>query len=240
MIFFNLKFVNTRLAYSLISYTMFALLVVCSNLASAAPKFPPPPGSKIGLIAERMVINGIQMDVRQFNSKRSVEEVLEFYREFWPKGTEEKPGYTETDALEPWQIITRVEEGYLMTVQVTQAGRKGSSGLLGMSKLPDPENLPELGKNIPKMSGSKIINDIKTRDIGKNGRTVGLINDFTVENNANFYRDYYTSKGYGLDLDMAVSGGDSHAQRFSQRGDVVTIVITKATEGTVVVTQTEN
>jgi hypothetical protein len=240
MMFFTSKFVNNRLAYSLISTTMIALLVLWSSLVFAAPKFPPPPGSKIGLIAERMVINGIQMDVRQFNSKRSVEEVLEFYREFWPKGTEEKPGYTETDALEPWQIITRVEEGYLMTVQVTQAGQKGSSGLLGISNLPDPENLPELGKNIPKMSGSKIINDIKTRDVGKNGRTVGLINDFTVENNANFYRDYYTSRGYGLDLDKTVSGGDSHAQRFSQRGDVVTIVITKAAEGTVVVTQTEN
>ena len=90
------------------------------------------------------------------------------------------------------------------------------------------------------MNGSKVFNDIKTKDIGKNGRTVALINDFTVENNANFYRDYYTSQGYQLDLDKTVSGGDSHAQRFSQRGDVVTIVISKAAEGTVIVTQTEN
>ena len=235
MMAFTYKLVNTRLAFSLIP-----LLILWSGLALASPKFPPPPGSKIGLIAEHMVINGIEMNVRQFNSKRSVEEVLEFYREFWPKGTEKEPGYTETDALEPWQIITRVEEGYLMTVQVTAAGQKGSSGLLGISELPDPENLPELGKKIPKMNGSKVFNDIKTKDIGKNGRTVALINDFTVQNNANFYRDYYTSQGYQLDLDKTVSGGDSHAQRFSQRGDVVTIVISKAAEGTVVVTQTED
>ena len=235
MMAFTLKFVNTRLAIGLIP-----LIILWSGVALAAPKFPPPPGSKIGLIAEHMVINGIEMNVRQFNSKRSVEEVLEFYREFWPKGTEKEPGYTETDALEPWQIITRVEEGYLMTVQVTAAGQKGSSGLLGISKLPDPENLPKLGKKIPKMSGSKVFNDIKTKDIGKNGRTVALVNDFTVQNNANFYRDYYTSQGYQLDLDKTVSGGDSHAQRFSQRGDVVTIVISKAAEGTVVVTQTED
>ena len=240
MTFFTLRFINNRLAFNLTASMSLACLLLWSGLVLAAPKFPPPPGSKIGLIAESMVINGIEMNVRQFNSKRSVEEVLEFYREFWPKGTEEKPGFTETDALEPWQIITRVEEGYLMTVQVTAAGQKGSSGLLGISKLPDPENLPTLGKKIPKMSGSKVFNDIKTKDIGKDSRTVALINDFTVENNANFYRDYYTSHGYGLDLDQAVSGGDSHAQRFSQRGDVVTIVISKAAEGTVVVTQTEN
>ena len=240
MTFLTLKFINNRLAFKLIALMSLSCLLLWSGLVLAAPKFPPPPGSKIGLIAERMDVNGIEMDVRQFNSKRSVEEVLEFYREFWPKGTEEKPGFTETDALEPWQIITRVEEGYLMTVQVTAAGQKGSSGLLGISKLPDPENLPTLGKKIPKMSGSKVFNDIKTKDIGKNSRTVALINDFTVENNANFYRNYYTSQGYGLDLDQVVSGGDSHAQRFSQRGDVVTIVISKAAEGTVVVTQTEN
>jgi len=109
-----------------------------------------------------------------------------------------------------------------------------------MSKLPDPENLPKLGNNIPKMSGSRVFNDIKTRDPGKNGRTVALLNDFTVENNANFYRDYYTGHGYGLDLDKSVSGGDSHAQRFSQGRKVVTIVINKTAEGTAVVAQTEN
>ena len=240
MKFFTLESVNNRLAFNLIVLMSLPCLVMWSGLVLAAPKFPPPPGSKIGLITESMVFNGVEMNVRQFNSKRSVEEVLEFYREFWPKGTEKEPGFTETDALEPWQLITRVEEGYLMTVQVTAAGRKGSTGLLGMSKLPDPENLPKLGNKIPKMSGSRVFNDIKTRDPGKNGRTVALLNDFTVENNANFYRDYYTGHGYGLDLDKSVSGGDSHAQRYSQRGKVVTIVINKTAEGTVVVAQTEN
>ncbi len=240
MTFFTHKYINTRLAFGLIVFMGLPCMLLWSGIVLAAPKFPPPPGSKIGLIAESMVFNGIEMDVRQFNSKRSVEEVLEFYREFWPKGTEKQPGYTETDALEPWQLITRVEGGYLMTVQVTAAGRRGSTGLLGMSRLPDPENLPKLGKNIPKMSGSRVFNDIKTKDIGKNGRTVALLNDFTVENNANFYRDYYSGHGFGLDMDKSVSGGDSHAQRFSKRGEVVTIVISKTAEGTVVVIQTES
>lgn len=229
-----------RYSHKHISFILLTCLMLWSCLALAAPKFPPPPGSKIGLLTESMIVNGIEMDVRQFNSKSSVDEVLEFYREFWPKGTKKEPGYVETDALEPWQLITRVEEGYLMTVQVTEAGASGSTGLLGISKLPDPENLPRLGDNIPKMSGSKVFNDIKTKDIGKKGRTVALINDFTVENNANFYRDHYASRGYGLDLDKTVSAGDGHAQRFSQRGSVVTIVINKTAEGTVVVTQTEN
>ena len=240
MMFFLHKFINNRFTHHLIKYGMISCLILWSGIALAAPKFPPPPGSKIGLIADSMVVNGIEMNVRQFNSKRSVEEVLEFYREFWPKGTEKQPGYTETDVLEPWQIITRVDKGHLMTVQVTAAGQRGSTGLLGMSRLPDPENLPKLGNKVPKMSGSRVFNDIKTRDPGKNGRTVALLNDFTVENNANFYRDYYTGHGFGLDMDKTVSGGESHAQRFSKRGQVVTIVINKSAEGTVVVIQTES
>ncbi len=235
-----MMFLLHKLTHNRIVSILLTCLLLWSGMVLAAPKFPPPPGSKIGLLSESMVVNGIEMDVRQFNSKSSVEEVLEFYREFWPKGTEKQPGYVETDALEPWQLITRVEEGYLMTVQVTAAGSSGSTGLLGISRLPDPENLPELGKGIPKMSGSEVFNDIKTKDIGKKGRTVALINDFTVENNANFYRDYYAGRGFGMDLDKTVSGGDGHAQRFSQRGDVVIIVINKTAEGTVVVTQTEN
>jgi hypothetical protein len=234
------KIINTRLIFGLIVFTGLPCLVLWSGVALAAPKFPPPPGSKIGLIADSMVVNGIELNVRQFNSKRSVEEVLEFYREFWPRGTEKQPGFTETDVLEPWQIITRVDNGHLMTVQVTAAGKRGSKGLLGMSRLPDPENLPKLGKNIPKMSASRVFNDIKTKDIGKNGRTVALLNDFTVENNANFYRDYYSGHGFGLDMNKTVSGGDSHALRFSKRGQVVTIVINKTAEGTVVVIQTES
>ncbi len=240
MTIFTHQYIKLRSALGLIFFMGFPCMMLWSGIVLAAPKFPPPPGSKIGLIADSMNVNGIEMNVRQFNSKRSVEEVLEFYREFWPEGTEKYPGYTETDVLEPWQIITRVEEGYLMTVQVTAAGRRGSTGLLGMSRLPDLENLPKLGNKVPKMSGSRVFNDIKTRDPGKNGRTVALLNDFTIENNANFYRDYYTGHGYGLDLDKSVSGGDSHAQRFSKRGQVVTIVITKTAEGTVVVMQTEN
>ena len=141
-----------------------ALLLIClccTSTVNATPKFPPPPDATVGRPGgDSMVVNGVAMDIRQFISSHSVEDVLQFYREFWPAGTEEKPGYTETDVLEPWQIITRVEDGYLMTVQVTVNGDSGSTGLLAMSKLPDPENMPTLGQGFPKMRGSYVINDI--------------------------------------------------------------------------------
>lgn len=221
------------------SNLLIALCLYCSAIY-AAPDFPPPPDSTLGRPGDNLVINGVPMDIRQFISRRSVDEVLEFYRNFWPKGTKKEPGFTETDALTPWNIITRVEDGYLMTVQVTVNGDHGSTGLLGMSKLPDPENLPKLGKGFPKMRGSYIINDIHSKDIGKRGRTLQLSNEFSVENNANFYRDHYTNKGWGTDMDQAVSGGDTQTLRFSSGNKNVSIVIHRSQQGSIVIAQTEN
>jgi hypothetical protein len=223
---------------------LFSSLLLVSILWSgtllAAPKFPPPPDSTIGKLGESMIVNGIPMDVRQFVSRRSVEQVLEFYRQYWPKGTEKEPGYTETDILEPWNMITRVEDGFLMTVQVMDNDGRGSSGLLGMSRLPDPNKLPELGKGFPKLKGSYVMNDVVTKDIGKHGRTLQLANRASVENNANFYRDHFVNQGWGIDMDQIISGGDTHTLRFSQGKKNVNIVIHRAEKGVFVIAQTEN
>ena len=225
-----------RTAWLILSLTL--LLQVTG--VSAAPKFPAPPDATVGMFGDAMVINGIPMQIRQFVSRNSVHDVLEFYRQYWPKGTEEKPGYTETDVLEPWQIITRVEDGYLMTVQVMENGDSGSSGLLGMSRLPNPEKaLPTLGKDFPKMRGSTVFNDIENKDIGKRGRTLQLSNTFSVESNANFYRDHFTNQGWIVDMDKGFSGGNAYAQRFSQGDTNVIITINKSKHGSVIVAQTE-
>lgn len=225
------------------SMKIFVLLVACYCYAGsvyAGPKFPPPPDATIGRPGNAMVINGVAMDIRQFTSNRSVDAVLQFYREFWPAGTEDKPGYTETDILEPWQIITRVEDGYLMTVQVTENGDSGSTGLLAISKLPDPENMPTLGKGFPKMHGSFVLNDIVSKDIGKKGRTLQISNSYSVEHNANFYRNHYEDSGWGVDIDQSVSGGDTQSLRFSAGSKNVTIVIHKTGKGSVIIAQLEN
>lgn len=206
----------------------------------SAPDFPPPPDSTVGRPAEKMVLNGVAIDIRQFISEQSVDAVLQFYREHWPAGSEDKPGYTETDILEPWQIISRVEDGYLMTVQVMDNGDRGSSGLLAISQLPDPNKLPDLGKDFPKLRGSHVMNDIHSNDIGKQGRTLQIANRYSVEHNANYYRNHYMSNGWGTDMDQTVSGGDTQSLRFSSNNKSVTIVIHKTGEGSLIVAQVEN
>ncbi len=220
-----------------------ALLILFFSFQAYAfwtPKFPAPPDTVVNKLGEDMIVNGIPMHIRQFTSKNSVESILDFYRNYWPKGTEEKPGYTETDILTPWKIMTRVENGYLMTVQVTEDGDNGSRGMLSMSELPDrDERLPEPGKNFPKMRGSTVINDVQSKDIGKSGRTIQLSNTYSVQTNANFYRNYYMNHGWNIDLDKAISEGNSHSQRFSSGEKNVVVIINKTKNGAVVVAQEE-
>lgn len=169
------------------------------------------------------------MDIRLFGSRKSAEEVLAYYRRIWPEGNERKPGYSETNALAPWQIITYVEDGYLMTVQVTKATKsEGSSGYLAMSRMPALDRgPPELGSGFPKMRGTYVANDIQSKDLMKKGRTIIMLNRASVSTNANFYRDHYLNLGWQTEMDKSISGGNVHTLRFRNGSKNVSIVINK-------------
>ncbi len=203
------------------------ILAGAFQAASAKPKFPPPPDSHVTRLGDSMVYNGIPMDIRLFGSRDSAEEVIDYYRGVWPKGNEKQPGYSETNALAPWRIITYVKDGYLMTVQVTPAKNSdGSTGYLAMSRMPALDRgPPDLGSGFPKLRGSFVANDIQSDDLMKKGRTIILSNGASVGTNVNFYRDYYLNQGWQTEMDRAISGGKIHTLRFRNGNKNVSIVI---------------
>lgn len=220
------------------------LLALCWMMTPAAssaldlgkPDLPAPPRAVIGQVSNGLVINGIKMNMRQFKTSLSVDQVLGYYRALWPAQDGPGPGYTITDALRPWQIMTRVDNGYLMTVQVASSG-SGSAGYLAISKLPGPhEELPEPGSGFPMIRGSHVFNDIQADDPGQTGRTVSLVNDFSVATNADYYRQYYGDRGWLIDLDRG-DGMQTCALIFRSNNQTVTITINKAEGRTVVVAQ---
>ena len=214
------------------------ILMLVSLPVTAMPKLPAPPGAQVTLISKKMEVNGFLMQIRHFISNQDVESVLDFYRRHWPKIENDKPGYTETDAVPPWKIITRAKGKYLMTVQVMPKGDKSSTGYIAISILPDPGNLPIMGKDFPKMRGSTFINDIKSGDIGKKGRTLSLFNYYSTQRNASFYKDHYLNSGYNIEMDRALKAKSSHSIIFRKRNEHVSLSINETTKGfTVVVAQ---
>ena len=168
------------------------------------PAFPLPE-AKLTWIAPNIAYNGLPMQIRQFDSKEAPKAVLDYYRREW-RGTRERPGFVEYP-LDGWQVIAALRERCFYTVQVKASGRDGSTGLLGMSRLPDPSQVREAGKNFPMMSGSNVINDIDHFDPGKRGRTLLFTNEFSADANAGFYRRVLTAEGWSIVVDHALPVG---------------------------------
>ncbi|MEX0951970.1 MAG: hypothetical protein WDZ86_06775 [Gammaproteobacteria bacterium] len=194
-------------------------------LVQAAPDFPAPPRAQVQWVSNNMVYNGRTMQVRSFESRLSAERVLEYYRQLWQRGEADRPGYQETDALEPWQMITRIEDEHLLTVQVITKGND-SSGYLSVSHLDELiADTPEIGQGFPKMHGSKVFNDIMTPDQGKDGRTLLISNEYSITANSSYYRDWYENRGWRLDMEKTVAPGKQEVLGFSKGREKVNLVI---------------
>ncbi len=203
------------------------LLIPVQNIV-AAPDFPAPPRAQVQWVSNNMIYNGRVMQIRTFNSRLSAERVLAFYRHIWKRGEKDRPGFRESDALQPWHIISRVEDDHLLTVQVQSAGND-SNGYLAVSRIEDvlAPKPDDLGNGFPMMQGSDVINDIATPDFGKDGRTLLIQNDFTVSGNANYYRNWYEDRGWRLDMDQEAAPQRQHVLAFTKGREKVNVVITR-------------
>lgn len=224
----------------------FATLLALSQLVSAkkAPDFPPPPDSAVEWVAKDIEMNGNKTAIRAFHSQDSIEKVVKFYRKEWRRPPErDKPGYMETIDAAPWYIITRIEDDFLMTVQVqVQRNNKNASwGYLSISPLPkNPDATPEeLGSTTPKMPGSHVLNEMKSNDPGKKANTLIIANEHSLGSNAAFYRNHYQGRGWTTETDH--NAQDIQTLVFKTKRERVTIMLLKdGSETRVVVNSVKN
>lgn len=218
--------------------TIWALLM-CAAAWAAVPAegraevgIPAPLWMEQTAIADRMVINGLPSTVHYFLADRKLEELLAFYRERWDESHAGRAGYREA-AVAPWHIISRLEGRYLLTVQAREKDAFTTEGFLAIADLRQIEQKSDGGKRIPRLAGSEIVNDLTSYDPGKKGRTLMMVNDFSVSRNGNYYRDYYLDRGWGLLQDHENNG--ARVLSFRRSGKEAHIVITPASGGAVTV-----
>jgi len=227
-----------RLRFSFIRVVAGILLagVFCAPVTARQPDFPPPPKSSVRSVGNNMVINGRTTAIRMFVTQEDLEDVLEFYRELWQEPVAEgAPGYTlEDEAMLPWQLVTRVEDGHVMTVQV-QLGQdeEGAWGYLADSLLPRDGEPVEGEAPPPSIGGSDVLSNITHNDPGQLGQTTVLNNDYSVSRNADFYRETYGD--WRTDLDRALIEGHLHTLRFTRGRQNVVITISGSEDGAEIV-----
>jgi len=208
-------------------------------LLAAPPDFPPPPQAMVEWVGKALEVNGIKSAVRSFHTSKSIEKVVEFYRREWQRPVaKDMPGFMETIDAAPWYIISRVEDGYLLTVQVQvkKNDKSGSWGYLSMSPLPGKNNsLTALGKGTPKMSDSHVLSEMKSNDPGKKAHTMIISNNHSVSSNVTFYRNHYQGKGWTVETDRDLGQGKVHTLVFKTRRNRITMMFLKDKNATRIV-----
>ena len=213
------------------------LCLVLAAHAEARSILPAPPKSKIGFLGEKMIVNGIPMQIRQFSSNRSLQEVIDFYIALWEDDTiPGLPGYSISTALRPWTIISRIEEEYILTVQVASNNKRRASGYLSVSPL-DPKQYTKPGQDFPRMKGSMILNDTVSEDSGKKRRNVLLQNSNSIQSNAIFYRNYYKRLGWEEITEIPPHSGKQQVLQFRRSNKHVTLVLIQEAGETLVNSQ---
>ncbi len=217
-----------KLTPALILLLSIAAILPVATAAAKPPDFPVPRSATTEIVGNNMAVGGRQMDIRQFYSRDRLEKFKDFYYRKWARGENgSEPGYVETDVNPPWHIITRVEKGYLMTVQVQRADDGGSWGYLATSRLKqDPSSVTQQLTSIPRMADSEVVHSLQSRDIGQSGNTLMLENKHSLSGNINYYRRYYRQRGWREDMDQPIAPAGMHVLAFTKGRDKINIVLT--------------
>ena len=202
------------------------VLFFVPGVASAGwPRVVEPPASTVEQIGGNVAYNSVPMQIYVYTSKLSPERVLAFYRDRWSDGFVE-------NAYEGWRQISRLEDEYFITVQVGPGEGRGTRGRISIMHLHErPVDNP--GAGVPKLQGTVVMNDTVSSDPGRKNRTVAMINTYSVESNADYYRRHYLERGWSTTLKQDMGG--NHMTVYRKGTDEVTVVINKGDGGSMIV-----
>ena len=178
------------------------LFVVLPSFAKL-PFVPFPEDVQVKVVGEDIVVNGLPIMAYEFYSRSRMEEVLKFYQDVWQatknKSDTEQP-YLVTE-LPGWKVISRLENGHNITVQLSENGIKGIRALVGVSPLPvyletgykstSVYSIPQLGK-------AKVLSLVQSDDGGKKSETYWIDTTESIEISLQRYRKHYEAQGYSV------------------------------------------
>jgi len=211
-------------------------VVFFSTNVFAKRGFEAPPKATVQWVSQSGKVEGMDLSIRRFEiHNMSVDDVLAYYEKKWK-------GKAAQSDLKPWKMIGTVRGKEYWNVQVQSRASGGSWGYLSVSDLPDvlknkkPFGVEaRQGKKFPSLTGSSVINDFSQDDVGKKGRTLLIQNESSVATNANYYRNYYVGRGYGVSMDQSDLRSASYVLVFNKLNESVSLAITRSGDKTSVV-----
>jgi hypothetical protein len=180
-------------------------------------------------VAEDILFNGVPMQIKELKTELTPAQVMAFYKNRWGSA----PPYFHEYEVGEWKAIATLKERCFYTVQMQPDG-SGTRALLGISARPREGTPPAAGAGFPTLSGSQVLNDIDHRDGGKSGRTLVVVNSYSTDMNAHFYRRTMASEGWVPIVDRTVEGakGLSHVMVLKRGYNEANLTIAPGQSGT--------
>jgi hypothetical protein len=188
-----------------------------------------PIGAKTSWVATDMTHNGQGMAIKAINSKQTVSEVIDFYRNSWHQDGD-IPGYVE-NKIADWHVISKISQSHNLVVQVKSGERGTTQGFISSMSLQGAQSNYE--ESIPKPPNSATVSHTKTGDKGKTGYTTILVSPSSIGAAIGFYRDQLGRDGWSLVSDEYLES--SHVLKFNRQVSAYEVVVSAAEDGTTVI-----
>jgi hypothetical protein len=191
-----------------------------------------PEGAQVVIVADDMVFNNVPMAAWELRWREPPERLRAYYRALW-EGRNQR--VSETTAGE-WITVGTLDGLCFYTVQTKAAAGGGSYALIGVTHSPPTAAAAAPGAGFPSLSGSRFANDIRHQDGRRHARTLLLINSYSVEANASFYRNAMAGQGWQLALDKGGGAGAAsvRAMNWKRGAEEATLTIAASELGTAV------
>lgn len=219
---------STYKALLSVAITLLVTLLPLRVSALQFPEFPAADDMRLTIVSEELEINGIPMQLLEFQSDQGVERLKSFYQSEWK-------GRVAVAETERFIVLSHREGDFLQAVQIDRKSELGSTGILSTSLAFDESGLApeELGEGFPMFSRSKVINDIKAVDGSKHSRTLVIESPDSVYRNYDFYHHRFGQEGW---MNVASPKAlDKSALILSRRNEELNMTFAPTKSGTVVV-----
>lgn len=139
-------------------------------------------------LGEGLQINGRSTHVWLLQSPRPTDELLgELHREWRTRARRVQVG--------PWSVIVDRRAAWLLTVQLQDLPLSGgSTGLLSVARFETAPGEPP--QDLPPLTQTQTLQDIRARDLGRRSRTRVLVSARPVAQVMDVLRTHYRSQGY--------------------------------------------
>lgn len=144
-------------------------------LADEMPVVALMPEMRGNWVARRMAYNGVPMSIRSFSSKRSAEDVIQYYESRWKTFTGAHIQRSRADGMETLGVRS---DGYYYTVQVRDDGANAQGNLVVTRDLQKAK--PDIETDFPLVPGTEVLVKTESLDVGKRAETVVALSERSV------------------------------------------------------------